>query len=274
MLIDWFTVIAQAINFLILVWLLKRFLYQPILNAIDAREKRIADELAAADAKKTEAQKEQADYQGKNEAFDASRAAKTSAMEAQVKTRHQKLLDEARASVDALTAKRQAALREEVRNLSEAMARRTQQEVFAVARKALADLSGADLEQRMAGVFTQRLRGLAGGDKAALAEALKTKTEPVRVRSTFDLSPETQAQIQQALNETFSADLPIQFETSDGLIGGIELVAHGQKVAWSIAGYLETLEKSASDLLEAQDSPKTEPEAQKSPGAKPEEAPS
>ena len=42
MLIDWFTVGAQVLNFLILVWLLKHFLYKPILNAIDAREKRIA----------------------------------------------------------------------------------------------------------------------------------------------------------------------------------------------------------------------------------------
>ena len=38
MLIDWFTVGAQALNFVILVWLLKHFLYKPILNAIDVRE--------------------------------------------------------------------------------------------------------------------------------------------------------------------------------------------------------------------------------------------
>ena len=36
--INRFTVFAQAINFLILVWLLKRFLYKPILHAIDERE--------------------------------------------------------------------------------------------------------------------------------------------------------------------------------------------------------------------------------------------
>ena len=46
MLIDWFTIAAQALNFLILVWLMRRFLYKPILNAIDAREKLIAKELA------------------------------------------------------------------------------------------------------------------------------------------------------------------------------------------------------------------------------------
>ena len=38
--INWFTVIAQLVNFLILVWLMKRFLYKPILNAIDEREKK------------------------------------------------------------------------------------------------------------------------------------------------------------------------------------------------------------------------------------------
>ena len=258
MLIDWFTVIAQALNFLLLVWLLKRFLYGPILNAIDAREKRIADEIAAADAQKAEAQKEHDEYQNKNAAFDAERAAKINAMEEEVKKQRQQGLEEARQAADALTAKRQEALRSEASNLNDAMARRTQQEVFAVARKALAELSGAGLEERMASVFIQRLRGMNGDAKNALAEALKTKTEPVRVRSAVGLPQEAQAQVQRALNETFSADLPIQFETATDLIGGIELVAHGQKVAWSIAGYLESLEKSTSELLEAQVAPKPE----------------
>ena len=58
MLINWFTVVAQAINFLILVWLLKRFLYKPILQAIDEREKRIATQLADAEDKKAECAKD------------------------------------------------------------------------------------------------------------------------------------------------------------------------------------------------------------------------
>ena len=62
MIIDWFTVGAQALNFLILVWLMKRFLYKPILHAIDERERRIAVALADANAKKTAAQKERDDF--------------------------------------------------------------------------------------------------------------------------------------------------------------------------------------------------------------------
>ena len=73
MLIDWFTVGAQAVNFVILVWLMKRFLYKPILHAIDARENRIAAELAEADAKKAEAQSERDEFQAKNEELDRQR---------------------------------------------------------------------------------------------------------------------------------------------------------------------------------------------------------
>lgn len=42
MLINWFTVFAQIINFLILIWLLKRFLYGPIIKAMEERERKIA----------------------------------------------------------------------------------------------------------------------------------------------------------------------------------------------------------------------------------------
>ena len=74
MLIDWFTVIAQIVNFLILVWLLQRFLYRPILDAIDAREKRIAAALTEAEANKEEAQKERDAFQHQNEEFSRQRA--------------------------------------------------------------------------------------------------------------------------------------------------------------------------------------------------------
>src|ERR1700682_4237956 len=105
MLIDWFTVGAQAINFVILVWLLKRFLYKPILDAIDAREKRVAAELADADAKKAEAQKERDEFQRKNTEFDQQRAALLTKATDEAKVERQRLLDEARKAADTLSAK-------------------------------------------------------------------------------------------------------------------------------------------------------------------------
>ena len=249
MLIDWFTVAAQAINFLILVWLMKRFLYKPVLNAIDEREKRIATELANADAKQAEAQKEHDEFQRKNAEFDQQRAALLSKATGEAQAERQRLLDEARKAAEAASSKRQEALRAEERNLHQAISRRTQQEVFAIARKALADLATVSLEERLGEVFTRRLRETDSQAKDALGQALRTSSGPGVVRSTFDLPADQRAAIQNALNETFSAEVRVRFETAPDLIGGIELTANGQKVAWSIGDYLASMENGVADLL-------------------------
>ena len=265
MLIDWFTVGAQAVNFIILVWLLKRFLYKPILDAVDAREKRVATELADADEKKAEAKKERDEFQHKNEEFDQRCAALLSKATEEAKTERQRLVGEARQAADALSAKRQGTLRSDAHNLSEAISRRTRQEVFAIARKALTDLADTSLEERLAEVFTRRLREMDGKAKAGLAEALKSASDPALVRSAFDLPAEQRTAIQNALNETFSAKIRVRFETAPDLVGGIELTTNGQKVAWSIGDYLASLQKGVEELLKEKDKPEAEPEAKVEP---------
>ena len=255
MLIDWFTVAAQVVNFLILVWLLKRFLYRPILDAIDAREKRIAKELADADAKKAEAQQARDTFQNKNEAFDKQRAALLSQAVDEAKSERLRLMDEARLAADALSAKRQEAQINDAHNLNQAIGQRVQQEVFAITRKALTDLAETSLEERMSEVFIRRLRELDDPTKADLGKALKSATDPAIVRSAFDLPAAQRFAIQNALNETFSADIPIRFETAPDVISGIELTTNGQKLAWSIADYLASLEKGVEELLKKQDTP-------------------
>ena len=257
MLIDWFTVGAQALNFIILVWLLKRFLYKPILNAVDAREKRIATELTDADAKKAEAQKERDEFQHKNEEFDQQRVTLMSKATGEANAERERLLDNARKAADALSTKRQETLQSDAHTLNEAIRRRTQQEVFAIARKVLTDLASTSLEDRMSEVFTRRLGAIDDKTKEGLAQALKTASEPALVRSAFDLPAEQRAAIQKALNETFSTEVPLRFEASPDLVSGIELTANGQKVAWSIAEYLVSLEKGVDELLKEKD--KSEP---------------
>ena len=271
MLIDWFTVAAQALNFLVLVGLLKHFLYKPILGAIDAREKRIAAELADADAKKAEAQKERDEFQHKNEEFDRQRATLFRNATDEAKGERQRLLDDARNAADALSAKRTEALRSDATNLNQAIRRRTQQEVFAIARKALTDLATTSLEESMSEVFTRRLRAMDREAKEGFGQALKTASEPALVRSAFDLPAAQRTGIQNALNETFSAEVHVRFEVAPDLVSGIELTTNGQKIAWSIADYLASLEKSVGELLRDKDKP--EAKAGTSPKPVPKAAP-
>ena len=267
MLINWFTVVAQAINFLILVWLMKHFLYKPILHAIDEREKGIATQLAQAEAKEAEAQKDRDDFQHKNEAFDQERAALLKKATDEAKAERQRLLDEARKDADLLRAKRQDALRTEQRNLNQEIIRWTQKEVFAITRKTLADLASTSLEERMGDVFVRRVRALTGAAKEQLATAFKTSNHTVSVHSAFDLPPAQRTAIESVMKETFAPDAHVQFETAPELVSGIELSTNGHKIAWSIADYLSTLEKSASELLHEDAKPESKPDAKSQPEA-------
>ncbi|HRD88636.1 MAG TPA: F0F1 ATP synthase subunit delta [Accumulibacter sp.] len=268
MLIDWFTVGAQALNFLILVWLMKRFLYQPILHAIDAREKRIAAKLGDAAKKEAEAKNERDTFLHKNDEFDQQRAALLTKATEEAKTERQRLFDEARKAADSLSAKRHETLLSDARNLSKAISRKTQDEVFAIARKALSDLAGASLEERMGDIFIDRLRAVSDEAKAAFAKALKTDSEQASLRSAFDLAEGQQAKIQKAINETFLADIHVRFETAPDLVSGVELDAGGQKIAWTIADYLAALEQSVGELLQEKDQPEVKPEVKAKPAPK------
>lgn len=263
MLIDWFTVGAQVLNFLVLVWLMKRYLYQPILRAIDAREKRIAAELSTAERTRAEAQKERDAYRQRNEAFDQQRAELLRTASDEARAEGQRLIDAARRAADALSEKRQNALNREQQSLKESIIRRTREEVFAIARKTLGDLADTTLEASMAAAFTQRLRALTGPTKESLDAALKNASDPAVVRSAFILPPAQREAIQQALNETFSADLRIDFVAAPDVISGVELTAGGQKLAWSIADYLAAMEQRISELTPLP----TKDEAIRKPGA-------
>lgn len=251
MLIDWFTVFAQVLNFLVLVWLMQRFLYKPILRAIDAREKRVADALAEADRKKAEAQTERDAFLRKNEDFERQRAELMGQMNDEVESERFRLLDEARQAAAALRDKRMEALRSDAQALGQDIRLRAQQEVFAIARKTLEDLAAASLEERMAELLVRRLRALDEKEKGELRRAFTGEGGPVLVRSAFALSEAQRGAIEGAVRDVSASGAAVCFEVAPDLVSGIELLANGRKVAWNISDYLLSLEKGLGELLDA-----------------------
>ena len=145
MLIDWFTVGAQALNLLILVWQLKRlFLQTHWLNAIDAREKRIAAELADAAALKVAAKKEHDEFRSKNQALDEERGALLGKATDEAKVVREHLLADVHREADRLRIQQDNAMRNDQAKLSQEVTRLAAQEVFGIARKALKDLAAVN----------------------------------------------------------------------------------------------------------------------------------
>lgn len=251
MLIDWFTVLAQIVNFLILVFLLHRFLYNPIINAMAQREKRIANDLETAERKRREAREEIESYRQKQAELDEKRQDLLRQAEEDAEEKRRDLLQKARTETEEIRSRWQRAIEQEKESFLADLRRRVSQETYRVMRNALADLADEALEKRIVAVFLERLSKLPDSEREALGmkTAAGETADSWKINSAFDLPDERQEEIRQAVEEVVGYNGRLHFNTQPNLIAGIELVAAGHKVAWSLDSYLDSLEEALSDQL-------------------------
>jgi len=244
--INWFTVIAQLFNFLLLVWLLKKFLYKPILNAVNEREKKITDQLKEAGDKKATAQQEKNEFIKKNKDFDLQKKGLMDTVVAEAATEKAQLIEAAKAEAEALISKMEKTAKEEQENENKNLAEKTQKQVFDITRKALLNIASISLEEQSANTFIKKLKASQGNEKQQFIAAFNSHPDSILVKSAFDLSTKLKDDISDAVNELLDTKTKLQFETAPGIITGIELSTKSYKVAWSFTEYLSALEENIS----------------------------
>lgn len=251
--IDWFTLIAQVLNFLVLLWLMKRFLYKPILKAIDQREKRIASELASAQSDKISAlkQKEENDQTSKDLATE-SKAMLTKAQDEAHKEK-EKLLKEARVAAETRKKDQQEALLLEEKTLRTEVKKTIQNEVLAITTKVLKDLATVTLQEQVVESFLSRLKDLDANQKKDLKSEIQGRSEPIVLRTAEEMGPELKKKTDSVIQGLFGSSLTLVYESSADLICGIEVCFPGQKIAWTIQDYLSTLSEKLINLIHEED---------------------
>ena len=241
--IDWFVLLAQIINFLILVFLLKYFLYGRILSAIDARESKIASRFSEAERLKAQAQQSADAYDEKNR--ELKDKAEELMNQAQKASEHEKeqLMDKVREEVDQVRQRWYETLSREKKAFLEDLRRRAGTYIYDTIRHVLADMADEDLEERMVQVFTERLRNMNQEQQDKLKDSLKAGGSIIVVRSAFALNPDQKKRIEEAIRPYVAPKVPVRYEVSGAIGAGIEMMAHGYKVSWSIEDYLASLEE-------------------------------
>lgn len=251
---DWFTIAAQIVNFTILLWLLKRFLYRPILDGLDARELRLKKILEQANAKKEAAKLCQEEFENKLHDLEVKRDLIMKKTLAEATNKRLKLFESAQQAADDMLNKRLTNMHEELQQLQRDLLKKNIKEVYAVARKVLTDLSGQEIQQVIIEKFLNQLRLLPDEQKGTLLGALKSSNNLVVVRSAFALSDEQKDQIKQTLSSLIKRRKAIviayKFNHFPELIAGLELNVGGWKFAWSIQQYVATLQENIQDLVQ------------------------
>lgn len=240
--IEWFTVAAQIVNFLILVVLLKRFLYRPILDAMEKRRQAVESELKNADARREEAEKEKQTFRQKQQELETAREAKINEAKQKADEERKALVAQARKDVETMRAEWTQSVEREKEDFVSDLKRQLAQRAVDVSRKALSDLADADLEAQVTAAFLRQVKSLDDSGRRALLDRVTEKASPCRVLTSFELSEDSRKGLAEGLNEALGTPLEFAFETSDELVCGIELRTDGHSVAWSVEKFLEDLE--------------------------------
>lgn len=248
--IDWFTLIAQIVNFLVLVWLLRSFLYDRILQAMDAREKKIADQLNDAANERQAAQAEKKKYQTSLKELEDQREEKLAEARTQAETYRQELIEKAHHKADEAQAQWIESLQRERKEVLQEFRERLGQQVFSVSRRVLRELANAELEQKVLNVFLERLNSLDDEEQKAIRTALNGSAHQAEIRTGFPVSDEGREQLIRALQKQFQKGVDLQFNTAPELICGIELRAQSQRLIWTLDSYLTGLEDRVFQALE------------------------
>lgn len=248
--IDWFTLTAQVVNFLILVWLLKRFLYGRIVQAMNDREARIASRLDEAKEQQAEAEREAQRYRKRQEELDAQREEVLQRARENAEARRQQLVEEARQDVEQMRAQWFENLQQEKAQFLHDLSEQAGQRIFDIVRRALKDLAGADLQQQMVATFLRRIRNLEPAERDLMAEAIRTSGREAEFRSAYPIGEELRERITQELREHLEEGVVVRFEVEPALGCGIELYAHSHRQVWNLESYLEALESEFFQALE------------------------
>ncbi|MEQ9407392.1 MAG: hypothetical protein RIK87_06675 [Fuerstiella sp.] len=246
--IDWFTFAAQILNFLVLIWLLKRFLYGPIINAINEREAGIADRLNQATAARQAAAEREQHFLQKTEELANAREQLLADAHREVQTWKAEHLQNARAEVDQARRGWQNTLAREKQTLLRELQLDAAHHATDMARHVLTELADEPLQNRL---VTRFLKLLADMDAATQRALRAAHPEPgLFLESSHVLSAAERERIEREVRRLVEADVSVEFRENDQLICGIELQAPGCKLAWSVRELMAELE---SDLIDAID---------------------
>ena len=245
--LNWSTFILQIINFLVLVWILKRFLYKPVMDMIARRQASIDKTLADAKQLHDEAEKLQQQYEGRLAAWDQERKQAREKLAEELHADRALKLEELKVT---LQQERERAAVAEQRRLSDAQ---LEMEDTALAQGAqlatqlLKQAAGPEVESKLVELAIDELSRLPDDKLADLRGSFGKVSEGITITSAYPITENQQQRLQKAMNTVAGKDVTLRFEQDSKLLAGVRINVG----AWQLAANLRDELKGFAELHEA-----------------------
>jgi F-type H+-transporting ATPase subunit b len=229
--LNWSTFLLEIINFLILVWILKRFLYQPVLEVIARRRKAIEDQVAEAQRLQDEAESLKAQYEDRLAAWEHERRRSRHSLAQQLDEERVRQLSALQATLEQEREKSRVAEERQLAERQRAIEHQALQLGAAFSSRLLGQTSGPELEDHLLALLLEELNGLSEQQTAGLRQQWGEPPQSIVVSSAFTLSPQQRQRLEVTLRKISDFSVPVRFIQDETLLAGLHIVVG----AWVLA---------------------------------------
>lgn len=248
--VDIFTLVVQIINLMVLIWVLKHFLYRPLLDAVDKRQHQIARNIQEALDAAARAKDEERVWQQKVTDIDNQKQSLIKQASEAAEDLKETLLVVAKENVKKSEKRWQEELVQQKQSFDMALQHLIVEQFRIFASQSLSEMADTNLQTLIIGKFLQKIKKIPAEDKKSFSVAAKEKNE-VRVFTDTKLSKKDEQLLIQEIRKAFklSDKVTIIFKEDINLICGIEIEAGEMEISWNIKQYLDSFEQQLDGAL-------------------------
>jgi F-type H+-transporting ATPase subunit b len=241
---DLFTFVATLVNFLILVALLRIFLYKRVMKAVEDRQRKIENRWNEAETAREDADRSRREYQEKSRELEEDDHRLKEEARRRAADREEELVDRAKREVEDRKREWFDSLEREKERTLRRFRELAAEDLWVAVRRILADLADSDLEEAVVDKFLKKLDAEAASDL--------DETERLIIRTGFPMPEDLRSEFLTGIESRTGIDVSgkeTSFETDEELVAGIEIEARNKKIAWNVDRYIREASEDLSKKL-------------------------
>ncbi|PIQ29072.1 hypothetical protein COW36_18245 [bacterium (Candidatus Blackallbacteria) CG17_big_fil_post_rev_8_21_14_2_50_48_46] len=233
------TFLFELINFLLLVWLLRKLLYKPVIQVLADRRRFIQERLEAARAKEVELEKLQSDYQHLLIELDEQREQAMTRLRGELEQEKGNLQKALQADLDNEKLRARSFIENEKRSLNEDIRQEAIQAALHYTIRFLRKIKDPLLEQKLVSLALETVESLVENRYEEFAAEIRERGE-IQVETAVKVGHALSTEVIQALQKIFGEECPIGLHYKPELEAGVRIYLGSHLVDASLRGHLET----------------------------------
>jgi len=247
--VDILTYLFEIINFFVLLWILKKLLYKPIISVLKERKEYIAKRIREAEEAETKAKRMKEEYEKMLKQIEEIRKTKLAEITKEVQQEKEKLYENMKKELDAQRQKFLDSLEMEKREALNEIKEETIHLSLAFVSKLLSNFADEEIHKKLFSIALEGIKNINKEEIDNIKEELKNRNTVV-VETAFPLSKEDIDRLKQTIKDIFNVDINIKTEERKDLMAGVKIHLSSKMIDTSLEGQLSVFETLLREKIE------------------------